>query len=59
MKDRNKNGEQCFSHQTGKPVAAISVSGPVFQMAKKFVQDVVKKEVMAAAEISERLGFKE
>ena len=39
-------------------MAAISVSGPVFQMTKKFVQEVVKKEVMAAAaEISRRLGF--
>jgi DNA-binding IclR family transcriptional regulator len=39
-------------------MAAISVSGPVFQMTKKFVQDVVRKEVVAAAsDISRRLGF--
>lgn len=44
---------------TERTVAAISVSGPVFQMTRKVVRDVVKKEVMAAAsEISRRLGFK-
>ena len=62
--EENEQGIRCLGAPIfdgrGRPVAAISVSGPVFQMTKKFVQDVVKKEVMAAAaEISERLGFKE
>jgi DNA-binding IclR family transcriptional regulator len=40
-------------------VAAVSVSGPAFQMTRKYVQEVIKREVMeAAAEISRRLGFK-
>jgi IclR family KDG regulon transcriptional repressor len=60
--EENEKGIRCLGAPIfdgkGKPVAAISVSGSVFQMTKKFVQDVVKKEVMAAAaEISRRLGF--
>jgi DNA-binding IclR family transcriptional regulator len=44
----------------GGPMAAISLSGPAFQMTRKVVQEVMKREVMAAAaEISRRLGFKE
>jgi IclR family KDG regulon transcriptional repressor len=61
--EENEKGIRCLGAPIfdGKrrPVAAISVSGPVFQMTRKVVQDVVKKEVMAAAsEISRRLGFK-
>jgi IclR family KDG regulon transcriptional repressor len=61
--EENELGIRCLGAPIfdgkGRPVAAISVSGPAFQMTKKFVQDVVKKEVMAAAvEISRRLGFR-
>ena len=61
--EENEKGIRCVGAPIfdgrGRPVAAISVSGPVFQMTKKFVQDVVRKEVTeAAAEISRRLGFK-
>jgi DNA-binding IclR family transcriptional regulator len=61
--EENEQGIRCLGAPifdgSGRPVAAISVSGSVFQMTKKFVQDAVKKEVMAAgAEISRRLGFK-
>jgi IclR family transcriptional regulator, KDG regulon repressor len=61
--EENEKGIRCLGAPifdgSGRPVAAISVSGSVFQMTRKFVQDVVKKEVMAAAsEISRRLGFK-
>ena len=61
--EENEKGIRCLGAPIfdgrGRPVAAISVSGPVFQMTKKFVQEVVKKEVIAAAsEISRRLGFK-
>jgi len=61
--EENEKGIRCLGAPIfdgrGSPVAAISVAGPVFQMTKKFVQESVRKEVMAAAaEISRRLGFK-
>jgi DNA-binding IclR family transcriptional regulator len=60
--EENEQGIRCLGAPVfdgkGRAVAAISVSGSVFQMTKKFVQDVIKAEVMtAAAEISRRLGF--
>jgi IclR family acetate operon transcriptional repressor len=60
--EENEQGIRCLGAPVfdgkGRPVAAISVSGSVFQMTKRFVQDVIKTEVMAAAaEISRRLGF--
>ncbi len=60
--EENELGIRCLGAPIfdgrGRPLAAISVSGPVFQMTKKFVQEVVKKEVIAAAsEISRRLGY--
>ena len=61
--EENELGIRCLGAPIfdgrGKPVAAISVSGSVFQMTKKFVQEVAKREVIAAAsEISRRLGYK-
>jgi IclR family transcriptional regulator, KDG regulon repressor len=60
--EENEQGIRCLGSPIfdgkGKPVAAISVSGPAFQMTRKVVQDVIRKEVVAAAaEISRRLGF--
>lgn len=60
--EENEQGIRCLGAPIfdgkGRVMAAISVSGPVFQMTKKFVQDVVRKEVVAAAsDISRRLGF--
>jgi len=60
--EENEQGIRCLGapifNGKGRALAAVSVSGPVFQMTKKFVQDVVRKEVVAAAsEISRRLGF--
>ena len=60
--EENEQGIRCLGAPIfdgkGRALAAISVSGPVFQMTKKFVQDVVRKEVVAAAsDISRRLGF--
>ncbi len=62
--EENEQGIRCLGAPIfdgrGRPVAAISVSGSVFQMTKKVVQDVIKAEVVtAAAEISRRLGFRE
>lgn len=60
--EENEQGIRCLGAPIfdgkGRALAAISVSGPVFQMTKKFVQEVVRQEVIAAAsEISRRLGF--
>jgi len=61
--EENERGIRCLAAPIfdgrGRPVAAISVSGPAVRVTKKIIQDVFKKEVMkAAAEISRRLGFK-
>jgi IclR family KDG regulon transcriptional repressor len=60
--EENEQGIRCLGAPIfdgkGRTLAAISVSGPVFQMTRKVVQDVVRKEVVAAAsDISRRLGF--
>jgi DNA-binding IclR family transcriptional regulator len=62
--EENEQGIRCVGAPIfdgkGRPVAAISVSGSVFQVTKKAVHDVIKGEVMAAAaEISRRLGFQD
>jgi IclR family transcriptional regulator, KDG regulon repressor len=60
--EENERGIRCLAAPIfdgrGRPVAAISVSGPAVRVTKKVIQDVFKKEVMkAASEISRRLGF--
>jgi len=60
--EENEQGIRCLAAPVfdgrGRVVAAISVSGPAFQMTRKVLLDVMKREVMAAAgEISRRLGF--
>jgi IclR family transcriptional regulator, KDG regulon repressor len=60
--EENELGIRCVAAPVfdgkGRPVAAISVSGPALRVTKKLIQDVLKKEVMkAASEISKRLGF--
>jgi len=46
-------------NEKGKPVSAISVSGPAFRVTKKVIHKFVKEEVMkTASEISKQLGFK-
>jgi len=62
--EENERGIRCLAapifDEKGRPVAAISISGPAFRVTKKAIQDVMKKEVMsAAAEISRRLGYQE
>jgi DNA-binding IclR family transcriptional regulator len=62
--EENEKGIRCLGAPifdgNGRAVAAISVSGSVFQVTKKAVHDVLKGEVMAAAaEISRRLGFQD
>lgn len=60
--EENEQGIRCVGAPIfdgkGRPVAAVSLSGSVFQVTRKAVHDVMKGEVMAAAaEISRRLGF--
>jgi DNA-binding IclR family transcriptional regulator len=47
-------------NEVGKAVAAVSISGPAFQITKKVIQESLKKEVMETAlKISQRLGFRQ
>jgi IclR family KDG regulon transcriptional repressor len=60
--EENERGIRCVAapiyNETGRAVAAISISGPAFRVTKKVVQETLKKEVMeTASKISERLGF--
>jgi DNA-binding IclR family transcriptional regulator len=60
--EENEEGIRCLAapvfDEKGRPVAAISVSGPAVRVTKRIIQDVFRKEVMkAASEISRRLGF--
>ncbi|HOO89636.1 MAG TPA: IclR family transcriptional regulator [Syntrophales bacterium] len=60
--EENEKGIRCVGAPIfdgkGKPVAAISVSGSVFQVTKKSINEVIRGAVTAAAaEISRRLGF--
>ena len=60
--EENERGIRCVAapvfNDSGRAVAAISVSGPAFEVTRKLVQETLKKEVMeAASKISQRLGF--
>jgi len=60
--EENELGIRCVAapilDAKGKPVAAISISGPAFRVTKRAIQDTLKKEVKnAASEISYLLGF--
>jgi DNA-binding IclR family transcriptional regulator len=60
--EENERGIRCVAapiyNETGRAVAAISISGPAFRITKKVIQEILKKEVIETAfKISERLGF--
>ena len=60
--EENEKGIRCVAapicNETGRAVAAISISVPAFRVTKKVVQETLKKEVMeTASKISQRLGF--
>jgi IclR family KDG regulon transcriptional repressor len=60
--EENEKGVRCVAaplhNETGKAVAAISISAPAFRVTKKVIQESLKKEVMETAlKISQRLGF--
>jgi hypothetical protein len=60
--EENEKGIRCVAapilNEVGKPVAAISISGPAFRVTKKVVQETLKKEVMETAlRISQTLGL--
>jgi DNA-binding IclR family transcriptional regulator len=62
--EENEKGIRCVAapiyNETGKTVAAISITGPAFRLTKKIIQETLKKEVMETAfKISGRLGFRE
>lgn len=62
--EENERGIRCVGapifNESGRVVAAVSISGPAFEVTKKLVQDILKKEVMEAAlKISLRLGYRE
>jgi IclR family acetate operon transcriptional repressor len=62
--EENERGIRCVAapiyNETGKAVAAISISAPAFRVTKKVIQETLKKEVMETAfKISQRLGFRE
>ena len=60
--EENELGIRCIAapilDAEGKPISAVSISGPAFRVTKRLVQDTLKKEVKnAASEISRLLGF--
>ena len=61
--EENEKGIRCVAapiyNEVGKPVAAMSISGPAFRIMKKVIQESLKKEVMETAlKVSQRLGFR-
>jgi len=61
--EENEKGIRCVAapiyNETGKTVAAISITAPAFRVTKKSIQETLKKEVMETAlKISRRLGFR-
>jgi DNA-binding IclR family transcriptional regulator len=62
--EENEKGIRCVAapirNEAGKAIAAVSISGPAFQVTKKMAQERLKKEVMETAlKISQRLGFRQ
>lgn len=60
--EENEKGIRCVGApvlgDSGRPVAAISASGPAFRVTKKIAQDVLMPQVVeTAAEVSRRLGY--
>ena len=61
--EENEKGIRCVAGpvlgRSGKPVGAISISGPAFRVTKKIIQETLKKEVLETAMIiSQQLGFR-
>jgi IclR family transcriptional regulator, KDG regulon repressor len=61
--EENERGIRCVAapilSEKGRPVSAISITGPAFRVTKKVIQESLKKDVMDAAfRISQLLGFK-
>lgn len=60
--EENEKGIRCVAapifNESGAAVAAVSISGPAFQVTKKLIQESLKKEVTAVAmQISRCLGY--
>lgn len=61
--EENEKGIRCVAGPvlggSGKPVGAISISGPAFRVTKKIIQEFLKKEVLETAmKISQQLGYR-
>jgi DNA-binding IclR family transcriptional regulator len=61
--EENEEGIRCVGapilDNKGKPVAAISVSGPTVRVTKETIRDALMKEIVAGAlEISRTLGYR-
>jgi DNA-binding IclR family transcriptional regulator len=59
--EENEKGIRCVAAPildgSGRPVAAVSVSGPAFRVTRKAIQDGLRQQVIeTGAEISRRLG---
>ena len=62
--EENEEGIRCLAapvlDKTGRPVAAVSLSGPAFRVTKRKVQGILKKSILeTAAKISQELGYLE
>jgi DNA-binding IclR family transcriptional regulator len=62
--EENEQGIRCVAapirNESGKVIAATSVSGPAIRITRERIRDTLQREIMeTAASISRRLGFRE
>jgi len=62
--EENEQGIRCVAapihNESGRVIAATSISGPAIRITRERIRDTLQKEIMeTAASISKRLGFRE
>ena len=62
--EENERGIRCVAapirNESGRVIAATSISGPAIRITRERIRDTLQKEIMeTAASISKRLGFRE
>jgi DNA-binding IclR family transcriptional regulator len=62
--EENEQGIRCIAapirNESGKVIAATSISGPAIRITRERIRDTLQREIMeTAASISNRLGFRE
>jgi IclR family KDG regulon transcriptional repressor len=62
--EENEQGIRCVAapirNESGKVIAATSISGPAIRITRERIRDTLQREIMeTAASISSRLGFRE